>query len=115
MELVNHIVEEYAKLHTSVPDELLCEIETNTLAHHPHAQMLSGQVQGKLLAMLSQMIQPARVLEIGTFTGYSALAMAEGCAWHRIHQECRTSSDCAALACQYLAKPVPEHGWRPES
>ncbi|HRQ51791.1 MAG TPA: O-methyltransferase, partial [Agriterribacter sp.] len=45
---------------------------------HPRAHMLSGRVQGKLLTMLSRMISPSRILEIGTFTGYSALCMAKG-------------------------------------
>ncbi len=78
MELVNHIAEEYARQNTSSLDDVLREIEDYTLAHHPHAQMLSGQVQGKLLEMISRMIQPERILEIGTFTGFSALCLAKG-------------------------------------
>ena len=78
MELVNHIAEEYARQHTSSLDDVLREIEDHTLADHPHAQMLSGQVQGKLLEMISRMIQPKRILEIGTFTGFSALCLAKG-------------------------------------
>ncbi len=52
--------------------------ETNVLTLNPH--MLSGQVQGRLLSMLSKMIQPQRILELGTFTGYSALCLSEGLA-----------------------------------
>ena len=78
MELVNHIAEEYARQHTSSLDDVLREIEDHTLADHPHAQMLSGQVQGKLLEMISRMIQPKRILEIGTFTGFGALCLAKG-------------------------------------
>ena len=55
-EIVNHIAEEYAKQHTSSLDDVLNEIEVFTLANHPHAQMLSGHVQGKVLEMLSCMI-----------------------------------------------------------
>ena len=78
MELVNHIAEGYAKRFTSPLDEVLQEIEEYTLRHHPHAQMLSGHVQGKVLEMISCMIKPQRILEIGTFTGFSALCLAKG-------------------------------------
>lgn len=78
MELVNHIAEAYAKQYTSPLDALLQEIEEYTLQNHPHAQMLSGHVQGKVLEMISCMIKPQRILEIGTFTGFSALCLAKG-------------------------------------
>ncbi len=78
MELVNHSAEDYAKQNTSLLDDVLQEIENYTLANHPHAQMLSGHVQGKVLEMISCMIKPQRILEIGTFTGFSALCLAKG-------------------------------------
>jgi caffeoyl-CoA O-methyltransferase len=78
MELINERAEDYAKKYTAGLDDLLQEIETYTLANHPHSQMLSGHVQGKLLEMISGMIQPEKVLEIGTFTGFSALCLAKG-------------------------------------
>lgn len=78
MELINLTAEQYAKQHTTALDDVLQEIEEYTLANHPHAQMLSGQVQGKVLEMFSKMIEPKRILEIGTFTGFSALCLAKG-------------------------------------
>ena len=78
MELINPKVEQYAKHYTSALDEVLGEIEMFTLANHPHAQMLSGHVQGKVLEMFSKMIAPSRILEIGTFTGFSALCLVKG-------------------------------------
>ena len=78
MELINSKAEQYAKHYTSALDEVLEEIETYTLANHPHAQMLSGHVQGKVLEMFSKMIAPKSILEIGTFTGFSALCLAKG-------------------------------------
>jgi len=78
MELINQKAEYYAKDNTSALDDVLSEIEVFTLANHPHAQMLSGHVQGKVLEMISSMIRPERVLEIGTFTGFSALCLAKG-------------------------------------
>jgi predicted O-methyltransferase YrrM len=78
MELVHHMVEEYAKRFSSPLDAVLQEVEDFTLQHHPHAHMLSGHVQGKVLEMISSMIKPLRILEIGTFTGFSALCLAKG-------------------------------------
>ena len=78
MELINLKAEQYAKHHTTALDEVLQEIEDYTLANHPHAQMLSGHVQGKVLELFSKMIAPKRILEIGTFTGFSALCLAKG-------------------------------------
>lgn len=78
MELINSIAEQYAKLYTTTLDNVLIEIEEYTVANHPHAQMLSGHVQGKVLEMVSKMIEPKTILEIGTFTGFSALCLAKG-------------------------------------
>ncbi|GAB3702043.1 O-methyltransferase [Spirosoma flavus] len=68
----------YAEAHTSPEGELLRRLNRNTHAHVMAPRMLSGHLQGRLLAMLSQMIRPRRILEIGTYTGYSALCLAEG-------------------------------------
>jgi predicted O-methyltransferase YrrM len=78
MEIINSKAEEYASKFSTPTDELLQEIEKYTYQHHPHANMLSGPVQGKLLEMISSMIRPERILEIGTFMGYSALCLAKG-------------------------------------
>lgn len=78
MELINPKAEQYAKQYTSALDAVLAEIEDHTLANHPHAHMLSGHVQGKVLELFSKMIAPKRILEIGTFTGFSALCLAKG-------------------------------------
>ena len=78
MELVNDKVEAYAKQFSSPLDAVLQEVEAFTMQNHPHAHMLSGHVQGKMLEMISCMIQPETVLEIGTFTGFSALCLLKG-------------------------------------
>ena len=78
MELVNDIAEQYAKQFSSPLNGILQEIEDFTMQHHPHAHMLSGHVQGKVLEMISCMIRPKTVLEIGTFTGFSALCLLQG-------------------------------------
>lgn len=78
MELIHQLVEAYAGKFTSPEDALLADINAQTLQHHPHAHMLSGHVQGRFLSFISNILRPKYVLEIGTFTGYSALCLAEG-------------------------------------
>jgi len=78
MELIHPLVEAYAEKYSSKDDALLAQIQIETKEQHQHAHMLSGPVQGRLLTMLSKMVQPRRILEIGSFTGYSALCLLEG-------------------------------------
>lgn len=78
IDLVHPLAQAYAGAHTSPQDPLLAELEAHTMAHHPHAHMVSGHLQGRFLSMISRMVQPSRLLEIGTFTGFSALCLAEG-------------------------------------
>ena len=78
VELIHPLVQEYAENFSTPEDELLRDINLYTVQHHPEHHMLSGHLQGKLLEMISRMIQPERILEIGTFTGYSALCLAKG-------------------------------------
>ncbi|MBI5372616.1 MAG: O-methyltransferase [Sphingobacteriales bacterium] len=80
MNLVNPLAEAYAEKYTSAEEALLQELADYTLSHHRESVMLSGQVQGQLLGMISCMIRPQRILEIGTFTGYSALCLCQGLA-----------------------------------
>ena len=72
--------EQYAELYTSPLDSLLQEILDHTVENHPAANMISGPVQGQLLRQLSLALQPKRILEIGTFTGFSGLCLASGLA-----------------------------------
>lgn len=78
MEFLHPLAQAYAERFTSAEDDLLQKINRQTQKEHPQAQMMSGQVQGKLLQLISTLLQPRRILEIGTFTGYSALCLAKG-------------------------------------
>jgi len=78
MELINSSAQQYSERYTSPEDALLKEIADFTYQHHAHSNMLSGHLQGKLLEMISCMIRPKRILEVGTFVGYSALCLAKG-------------------------------------
>jgi predicted O-methyltransferase YrrM len=77
-EVISDLVNDYATRLSEPTDDLLKEIEDFTLNHHEHSNMLSGPLQGKLLEMLSKIIKPHRILEVGTFVGYSALCLAKG-------------------------------------
>jgi caffeoyl-CoA O-methyltransferase len=72
--------EEYVEKHTTAETSLMLEINRQTHLKTFYPNMLSGQIQGKFLEMVSRMIRPRRILEIGTFTGYSAIAFAAGLA-----------------------------------
>lgn len=70
----------YAEAHTSPESEVLRRLNRETHVQVLAPRMLSGHLQGRLLSMISHMVRPRRVLELGTFTGYSALCLAEGLA-----------------------------------
>ncbi len=76
--MLNPELEKYIENHTSDEDELLYSLDRETNIKTTMPRMLSGKVQGKFLEMLATMIKPERILEIGTFTGYSALCLAKG-------------------------------------
>jgi predicted O-methyltransferase YrrM len=68
----------YISSHSSPEDVLLQELTRTTHLHAIQARMLSGHIQGKFLELISKMISPSNILEIGTFTGYSAICLAKG-------------------------------------
>ncbi len=78
MEIINPVAEKYIEKLSSAQNSFLQQILDQTNAEHPHAHMICGAVQGKFLQMISKMIKPMKILEIGTFTGFSALCLAEG-------------------------------------
>jgi predicted O-methyltransferase YrrM len=78
MEIIDPAAQAYAQRYSTPTGPLLQEIAAYTEAHHPEAHMLSGPLQGKFLEIISQLLRPRRILEIGTFMGYSALCLAAG-------------------------------------
>ncbi len=76
--MIDEKIQHYAEKHTTAESDLLTELLQKTYSERADKAMLSGFYQGRLLAMFSKMIQPKRVLEIGTYMGYSALCLAEG-------------------------------------
>jgi predicted O-methyltransferase YrrM len=78
MEFIDEGIEEYARLHTEPENDLLKELVRETHAMVLQPRMLSGHLQGRFLSFIAKVYQPSLILEIGTYTGYSALCMAEG-------------------------------------
>lgn len=78
MNFLDPKLDEYVVEHTSKESELLYELHRETYMKVLQPRMLSGHFQGRVLSMLSKMIRPKRMLELGTYTGYSALCLAEG-------------------------------------
>lgn len=78
MNLVSFEIEKYIDAHTTAESDALQQLNRKTQTDVLMPQMLSGKVQGQFLKFISQMLQPVRVLEIGTFTGYAAICLAKG-------------------------------------
>ena len=78
MDFIRGDIAAYADVHTENEPQLLYDLNRDTHLHVMKPRMLSGHYQGRLLSMISHMIQPKRILELGTYTGYSALCLAEG-------------------------------------
>ena len=106
MELINTQVQEYSEKYSTAEDDLLKEIADYTYANHPQSQMLSGHVQGRLLHALSAMMSPKRILEVGTFMGYSALCLAAGLTPGGLLYTLELREDDAAKARSYFNKSL---------
>jgi len=76
--MINKDIEQYILDHSMPEDPVLAELTRETYLKTTHPNMLSGPILGRLLEMISRMIRPTRILEIGTFTGYSAICLARG-------------------------------------
>ena len=78
MEFLPEKINTYTENHSEAESDLLSKLNRETWSKMVQPRMLSGHIQGRILSTLSHMIRPRRILEIGTFTGYSALCLAEG-------------------------------------
>ena len=78
MEFLPEIISSYSLEKTEEEPKLLSELNRETWANVMIPRMLSGHLQGRVLSMISKMIHPTNIIEVGTYTGYSALCMAEG-------------------------------------
>ncbi len=95
---------EYCLAHSSPPSELLRALDRETHLKTLSPQMLSGAYQGALLRFISLMMRPWRVLEIGTFTGYASLCLAEGLAEDGVLHTIEANDELAWLINKYVAE-----------
>jgi len=102
--IVNPDIETYAADHSSQPDALLNELERYTYEHLEAPQMIVGRVEAALLQMLIRLVRARRVLEIGLFSGYSALAMAEALDEHGEIVSCELDEKHADVARSFFKR-----------
>lgn len=98
LQLLSEKLERYVEAHSTAVSPLLNELAAHTRAAVPMAQMLAGPVEARLLAMLVRLTAAKHVLEIGTYTGYSALAMAEALSEGGTLLTCDINRDTTAIA-----------------
>jgi caffeoyl-CoA O-methyltransferase len=108
-EIINEKANDYAIYFSEPTDKLLQEIEEFTLNHHAHSNMLSGPLQGKLLEIFSKIIKPKNILEVGTFTGYSALCLAKGLQENGFLHTIELREEDATISQNYFAKSSQSH------
>lgn len=102
LHLPMNLTDAYCQNHTTTPGLVLNQLERQTYLRTLSPQMLSGPYQGRLLTMLSQMIQPEKILEIGTFTGYSAICLAQGLAPGGLLHTIEVNDELASIALDFF-------------
>ncbi|MDG5799128.1 class I SAM-dependent methyltransferase [Marinilabiliaceae bacterium ANBcel2] len=98
------IVENYIHANMNEEDEILKELERYTYLNVLRPRMLSGHIQGTFLRFVCEMINPQKVLEIGTFTGYSAICMAKGTSANTIIDTVEINDELEPLIRKFLKK-----------
>lgn len=102
--LVSEAIEAYCREHSAAPSALLQELEAYTIAHCAQPQMLTGPLEGALLRLLVQLTGAHRILELGMFTGYSTLTMAEALPEDGTILSCDVNPDTTAIARTFFGR-----------
>ena len=102
--IVPEEIEDYAAAHTTPPEALLAELAEETRATLRSPQMLTGTIEGRLLELLVHGLQAKRVLELGTYSGYSSLSMAGGLPPDGRIDTCEVEEAHAEVARRYIAR-----------
>ena len=97
-------IEEYILNHSNEEDPILAELNRETNLKILRPRMLSGHLQGKILEMISKMINPEKILELGTFTGYSAICLAKGLKENGILHTIEINDELEDLIRKYFTK-----------
>jgi len=106
MELISKEIQEYTNLHSQTEPKLLQELNHETWQKVMNPRMLSGTYQGRLLSLLSKLIRPKQILEIGTYTGYSALCLAEGLSADGLLHTIDHNEELAGIQQKYFNKSI---------
>lgn len=101
---LTYAIEEYLEQHATPMDEVLHELYRETHLHAMNPRMASGPVQGRFLQLLCQLMQPKKVLEIGTFTGFATICMARGMAPDGSLTTIEANEEYEGMIRKYLAK-----------
>ena len=104
MEFLDPAIEQYALTHTQAEPEILAKLNRETWLKVLQPRMLSGHMQGRFLSLMSHLIKPKRILEIGTYTGYSAICMAEGLAQDGKLHTIDINEELETMVRQYIEK-----------
>jgi caffeoyl-CoA O-methyltransferase len=102
MSVNDDAIYEYARQHSSPEDEVLAALNRETHLRTVYPNMLSGHLQGKFLEMVSHLLAPHRILEIGTFTGYSSICMARGLAEGGLLHTIDINDETMVIAKKYI-------------
>jgi len=102
MEIIPKEIDLYSTNHTEKEPALLSELNRETWANVMNPRMLSGHLQGRVLSMFSKIINPTNIIEIGTYTGYSALCMAEGIKKNGIIHTIDINEEHSSIAQKYF-------------
>jgi caffeoyl-CoA O-methyltransferase len=106
MEFLPEEIQQYAELHAPAENELLAELNRNTHLKVMYPRMLCGHFQGRLLSFFAKMVAPELIVEIGTYTGYSALCFAEGLAPNGKLITLEIDPETAFFAQQYFDRSI---------
>jgi len=101
---VDKLIEQYVLSHIEEEDPLLARIYRDTYVKLVNGRMCSGHLQGSLLTLLSQLVNPSRILEIGTYTGYSALCLIKGLVQNGTLHTIEINDEYESLASKYFAE-----------
>ena len=102
-------IEEYILNHSDEEDPILAELNRETNLKILRPRMLSGHLQGKILEMISKMINPERILELGTYTGYSAICLAKGLQENGIFHTIEINDELEDIIRKYFTKAQIEN------
>ena len=114
MEFLPKKIEDYSTSYTEREPELLAQLNRETWSQVMTPRMISGHLQGRTLSMFSKMLMPINIIEIGTYTGYSALCLAEGLQENGMLHTLDIDEECTSVANRYFkrsnyAKKIIQH------